>query len=97
MQPFYNPLYDPFKPPLMSFMVFLQSKQTPIVSLKILPSENFVATGQFNGALTIFKYGKEKDGEYKVCNGDLDIHNSKKVPASCKGLLCLGCVSVVIS
>jgi len=59
-----------------------ESKQIPIVCVKLLAPQNFVATGQFNGALTLFRYGKQRDGSYQVLlRCTIDDHH--KVPVTC--------------
>ena len=38
----------------------------PVVSIQIQESKSFIATGQFSGTITIFKYADAKNGLVKV-------------------------------
>ncbi|XP_065660832.1 tectonin beta-propeller repeat-containing protein 2 [Hydra vulgaris] len=46
--------------------LFCESKQIPIVSIKLLEEKSFIATGQFNGSVTIFKFEDDINGQVKT-------------------------------
>lgn len=43
-----------------------EQKQVPVTSIRLLESRMFVACGQFSGAVTLFNFSEERQGQMKV-------------------------------